>query len=87
MAERAPSEQGLGEVAFDTRVVLLCRGHALIAKNSGIRTFKALREFYGSGRRSFVARRRSEAGSADFDQRASRGRRASDWAPTCAQSS
>jgi hypothetical protein len=82
MPERAPSEGELGEVAFGTRVVTLCRGHALIARNSGIQTFKGLREFYGSGRRSFVARRRGEAGGIHFDQRATRGRRASDWAPT-----
>jgi hypothetical protein len=87
MPERAPSDRELAEVPFGRRVVVLCRGHALIARNSGIRTFKGLREFYGSGRRSFVARRTSEAGSIDFDQRASRGRRASDWVPTCAQSS
>jgi hypothetical protein len=86
MPERPPSDRELGEVPFDRRVVVLCRGHALIASNSGIRTFKGLREFYGSGRRSFLARRRDEAGSMDFDQRASRGRRASDWAPV-AQSS
>jgi hypothetical protein len=84
MAERAPSEQGLGEVPFGTRVVVLCRGHALIAKNNGARTFKALRELYGSGRRSFIARRRSDAGSTDFEQRASRGRRAGDCVPAAA---
>jgi hypothetical protein len=87
MPERAPSDQELDDVPFGRRLVTLCRGHALIAKNSGIRTFQGLREFYGSGRRSFLARRRSEAGTMDFDQRASRGRRASDGAPSGAQSS
>jgi hypothetical protein len=86
MPERAPSDLELGEVPFGRRMVVLCRGHALIARNSGIQTFKGLREFYGSGRRSFLARRSTEAGNMDFDQRASRGRRASDQAPACAPS-
>ncbi|MBN2194223.1 MAG: hypothetical protein JW751_15510 [Polyangiaceae bacterium] len=40
------------KVAFDTRTVLLCRGHARIAENSGVKTLDGLRALYGNGRRS-----------------------------------
>jgi hypothetical protein len=68
-------------VSFDTRGVLLCRGHARIAERSGVRSFEQLRDFYGKGRRSYVPRRApadpdvlAEAG----DRRAAAGRRATD---------
>jgi hypothetical protein len=48
------------EVQFPERPVLLCTGHAKIAENSGVTTFDGLRELYGSGRRSYVPRRRPE---------------------------
>jgi len=46
------------EVAYDERAVLLCSGHAKIAANSGVNSFDGLRDLYGSGRRSYVPRRR-----------------------------
>jgi hypothetical protein len=68
----------LVEVAFDVRPVVLCKGHARIAKNSGVTSFDELRDLYGSGRRSFVPRRgRSSTPRAD-EQRRLAGRRATD---------
>jgi hypothetical protein len=78
MPEVARTSQKLVDMKLGRRTVTLCRGHALIAENSGIRTFEALRELYGSGRRSYVPRRRSLETSTDFEQRLSRGRRATD---------
>jgi hypothetical protein len=78
MPEVARTSQKLVEVTFDTRTVTLCRGHALIAKNSGVRSFDALRDLYGSGRRSYVPRRSESEPSARADQRLGRGRRAAD---------
>jgi hypothetical protein len=49
------------EVQYDARSVLLCTGHAKIAQNSGVDTFEQLRELFGSGRRSYVPRRRPAA--------------------------
>jgi hypothetical protein len=46
------------EVKFPERPVLLCTGHAKIADNSGVQSFEQLRDLYGSGRRSYVPRRR-----------------------------
>jgi hypothetical protein len=46
------------EVKFPERPVLLCSGHAKIADNSGVESFEQLRDLYGSGRRSYVPRRR-----------------------------
>jgi hypothetical protein len=65
------------DVKFGERSVALCRGHARIAANAGVRTFAALRKLFGSGRRSYVSRRRREL-TVEFEQRVSRGRRASD---------
>jgi len=49
----------LVEVTFGKRRVLLCRGHAGIAHNSGVTTFEGLRELYTEqhGARSYVPRR------------------------------
>jgi aminoglycoside phosphotransferase (APT) family kinase protein len=69
------------EVPFGERSVLLCRGHAGIAKNSGVATLDELRALYAEshGQRSYIARRAriapSNAGSAR-----SAGRRANDFA-------
>lgn len=65
------------EVAFDQRPVLLCTGHAKIAENSGVTSFEGLRELYGSGRRSYVPRRRPASMQPNGEGRKS-GRRASD---------
>lgn len=65
------------EVAFPERSVLLCTGHAKIATNSGAQTLEALRELYGSGRRSYVPRRRPAALQPDGIRR-NAGRRATD---------
>lgn len=77
MPEVARTSRKLVEMTFGTRTVTLCRGHALIAQNSGAHSFEALRELYGSGRRSYVPRR-SESPSPSGDQRLGRGRRAAD---------
>lgn len=45
------------EVQLEKRAVVLCRGHARIAANSGVTDFEGLRALYGSGRRSHVPRR------------------------------
>ena len=78
MPELCQTNQELVELSLGVRSVLLCRGHARIAKNSGVRTFAGLRELYGSGRRSFVCRRGPEAEPARKDRRKNPGRRASD---------
>lgn len=65
------------EVPFDVRSVLLCTGHAKIAQNSGVESFEALRELFGSGRRSYVPRRRPAALQPDGTARKT-GRRATD---------
>jgi hypothetical protein len=76
-ADRDPARVFV-EVVFDTRVVLLCRGHARIAARSGVTSFEQLREYYGSGRRSFVPRR-GRSGTPDPDERRTApGRRATD---------
>ena len=71
----------LEEVRFGTRKVLLCRGHAGIAQNSGVTTFEELRELYTEqhGVRSYVPRR-ARALPAPTKKRPARspGRRASD---------
>jgi hypothetical protein len=56
----APSHQKLVEMSLDVRSVILCTGHARIAVKSGVTSFEALRALYGSGRRSFVPRRRTD---------------------------
>ncbi|MGC4064004.1 MAG: hypothetical protein QM784_05075 [Polyangiaceae bacterium] len=65
------------EVAYAERTVQLCTGHAKIAENSGVETFAELRELYGSGRRSYVPRRRPESLQPDGVSRRG-GRRATD---------
>jgi hypothetical protein len=80
LPEPRRADQELVEVALDVRSVLLCRGHARIAANSGVHTFAALRELYGSGRRSYVPRRRPELEPARAEKRESHGRRANDRA-------
>ena len=51
--------QVLLEVRFGERSVLLCRGHAGIAKNSGVSSLEELRALYAEseGQRSYIARR------------------------------
>jgi len=65
-------------VPFDVRAVRLCMGHARIAARSAVTSFEALRDFYGSGRRSFVPRRASGIAETVDDQRRGFGRRATD---------
>lgn len=76
-AEFDPSRK-LVEVRFDSRSVLLCRAHALIAERSGVTSLGQLREFYGTGRRSFVPRRGRGPTPQANEQRGGAGRRASD---------
>ncbi len=45
------------DIQLEKRTVVLCQGHARIAKNSGVTDFEGLRALYGSGRRSHVPRR------------------------------
>jgi hypothetical protein len=73
-----PGDRKTTLVAFDVRPVLLCTGHARIARSSGVTTFEELRELYGSGRRSFVPRRSPNTPTAFGAQRDSQGRRATD---------
>ena len=73
-----PGTPGAAEakpLVFGKRTVHLCRAHARIAANAKVRTFDALRQLYGSGRRSFVPRRTER--DATFGPRHP-GRRASD---------
>ena len=65
-------------VPFDVRAVRLCMGHARIAARSGVTSFEELRDFYGSGRRSFVPRRSPGIGATSAEERRSPGRRATD---------
>ncbi|HMJ11728.1 MAG TPA: hypothetical protein VK524_09970 [Polyangiaceae bacterium] len=66
------------EVSFGERRVALCRAHARIAQNSGVSSFDELRDLYGKGRRSFIARRDPATSSASDDRPRSPGRRAED---------
>ena len=68
------------EVSFGERQVLLCRGHAGIAKNSQVSSFDELRALYAEseGKRSYISRR-TRAGVSDGKPR-SPGRRSSDLA-------
>ncbi len=68
-------------VQFDVRPVRLCMGHARIAERSGITSFEGLREFYGSGRRSFVPRRSAGIETELFGERRTAGRRSTDLWP------
>jgi hypothetical protein len=67
------------ELSFDGRRVLLCRGHAGIAKNSAVSTLEQLRALYGEsgGNRSYISRRSRGADSTSHAPR-SAGRRAND---------
>jgi hypothetical protein len=65
-------------VTFESRRVLLCKGHARIAENSGVASLEQLRAFYGSGRRSYLGRRSRDPVSRAGERRKSQGRRASD---------
>ena len=66
---------------FGERSVLLCRGHAGIAKNSGVSTLDELRSLYAEseGQRSYIARR-ARIAKLHAGQARSAGRRASDVA-------
>jgi hypothetical protein len=73
-----PSEEKLVFMEFPNRTVRICVGHALIAQNSGVTSFEALRELYGSGRRSHVPRRGQEMFESVDEKRRVTGRRAND---------
>ena len=68
------SERTLVLVQFGSRSVLLCSGHAQIAKNSGVSSLEELRELYreSGGQRSYVPRRERSS------EHESAGRRATD---------
>lgn len=66
------------EIQLDKRAVMLCRGHARIAANSGVMDFDGLRALYGSGRRSHVPRRDPRVVATTDGQHRGPGRRASD---------
>ena len=68
----------LSMVTFDERYVLLCRGHAAIAANTGVSTLAGLRMLYAesTGQRSYIARRARAA----LASPRTGGRRASDQA-------
>jgi hypothetical protein len=73
----------LEAVKYGARLVLLCRAHAGIAKNSGVKTFQELRELYTEqhGNRSYVPRRARLSDSQPRKAKSrprSAGRRASD---------
>jgi hypothetical protein len=72
------SSRKLVAVMFDSRSVVLCRAHVLIAERSGVTSLDQLREFYGTGRRSFVPRRGRGSTPSPSERRESAGRRASD---------
>jgi len=67
------------EVAFGERKVLLCRGHAGIARNSEVSSFDELRTLYAEseGKRSYISRRARSVASSPGGPR-SAGRRAND---------
>ena len=69
------------EVSFGDHQVLLCRGHAGIAKNSEVTSFQELRALYAEskGQRSYLSRR-SRASRLAVSQPRSEGRRATDAA-------
>ena len=69
------------EVPFGERSVRLCRGHAGIAKNSGVATLDELRALYAEshGQRSYIARR-ARMTQSNAGQPRSSGRRAGDFA-------
>jgi hypothetical protein len=80
------SGRTLEAVKYGTRLVLLCRAHVGIARNSGVSSFEELRELYteSTGARSYVPRRARLAAPGANDRSAgaprSAGRRATDSA-------
>jgi hypothetical protein len=71
----------LVQVSFGDHRVLLCRGHAGIAKNSEVTTFQELRALYAEseGQRSYLPRRGAGSPRVTGKPR-SAGRRSSDVA-------
>jgi hypothetical protein len=69
----------LVEVSFGERRVLLCRGHAGIARNSQIASLEELRALYAesNGKRSYISRRAGRSTPSEGQPR-SAGRRAGD---------
>jgi len=69
------------EVSFGERRVLLCRGHAGIARNSQVSSIDELRTLYAEsiGQRSYISRRARDAGESEGAPR-NAGRRAGDLA-------
>ena len=78
--DRIASE--LSEVSLDGRRILLCAGHAQIAKNTAVTSLEELRDLYreSDGERSYISRRSRGYESAGAAERASIGRRESDGA-------
>jgi hypothetical protein len=76
--DRVPSE--LSEVSLDGRRILLCAGHAQIAKNSEVTSLEELRDLYreSDGERSYISRRARGYESPGATERASIGRREGD---------
>jgi hypothetical protein len=68
------------EVSFGERRVLLCRGHAGIARNSRVSSLEELRALYAesTGQRSYISRRARGATSDGSSRQA--GRRVGDRA-------
>jgi hypothetical protein len=83
--EKQPqSARDVSEVVFGKRTVRLCRVHRFIAHQHHVTTLGGLRHLFreNRGRRSFLPRRAFDVASGVQDeQRASRGRRASDLEP------
>ncbi len=77
--QRVLTGRELLEISFDQRAVVLCRGHAGIARNSGVSSIEALRTLYAesAGKRSYVSRRAKMPASLALAPRTS-GRRAGD---------
>lgn len=84
-AKLLENARGVTLVEFGKRTVALCRVHAFIAATHKVKTLGGLQHLFreNRGRRSFLPRRAAgvERG-VHAEQRSSRGRRASDPAPT-----
>lgn len=67
-------------VSYDGRAVLLCRGHAGIAENSGVTSLSELAALFAEsgGQRSYVGRRARTQTAGENATPRSPGRRASD---------
>ncbi|HEY4158352.1 MAG TPA: hypothetical protein VGM29_09650 [Polyangiaceae bacterium] len=76
--DRVASE--LIQISLAGRSVLLCAGHAQIARNSEVKSLDDLRDLYreSDGERSYISRRSREHESPGAAERASDGRRAAD---------